>query len=135
MLHRKYFLIEPLSGTLADLGQSLTEEQLVLCNSPQLMSHEFADKAGWTTADVCLVVKLAYLAQTLDIFQNGRKRAQIFGTADISEAVFDRWWSITETEYLGQAIECAQELRSFSSNLNPGNSPVVTSWLQLVMSE
>lgn len=54
------------------------------------MSHEFGDKSDWTTADICLVVKLAYLANTLDIFQDERKRAQTFGAADISEAVFDR---------------------------------------------
>lgn len=135
MLHRRFFLIEPLNGTLAELGRSLTEDELVLCCSPQLMSHEFADKSGWTATDICLVVKLAFLAQTLDIFQNERKRAAVFDTADISESVFNRWWSIREIEYLGRTIECSQELRAFSSNVDPGNSLVVKNWLQQVMDE
>lgn len=129
MLHPKFFLIEPLSGSLAEWG-ALTEEELSLCGSSHLMSHELPDKSDWTLADACAVVKLAYLAQTLDIFQEESTRAHIFGSADISETVFDRWWSIREIEYLGRAIECSRELKLFSSHLSPGNSPLVTSWLR-----
>lgn len=133
MLHSRFFIIEPLSDTSAELVKHLTKEELLLCCSPQLMSHEFGDKSGWTTADICLVVKLAYLANTLDIFRDERKRVQIFGAADISEAVFDRWWSIKQVENLGRAIESSSELKSFSSKLCSGDSLVVTSWLQQVM--
>lgn len=130
MLHTRFFLIEPLGETPAVLAQSLDNDELLLCCVPQLMSHEFGDKAGWSTTDMFLVVKLAYLAQALDIFQDEWKRAQIFGSTDISEAVFDRWWSIKQIEYLGKTIEFNQELGSFSRDLRPGNSVMVTRWLQ-----
>lgn len=135
MLNSWFFLIEPRKETLAELAQCLTEDELSLCFSPQLMSHEFGDKSDWTEASIRAVVKLAYLAQTLDIFQDENKRAHIFGLADISEAVFDRWWSLKQVEYLGRAIESRQELRSFSSNLNPGDNPVVARWVQQVLAE
>ena len=120
MLHSWFFLIEPRKEALAELARCLTEDELLLCCSPQLMSHEVDDKSDWTEASIRAVVKLAYLAQTLDIFQDENKRAHIFGLADISEAVFDRWWSLKQVEYLGRAIESSQELRSFSN----GNPPI-----------
>jgi len=135
MLNSWFFLIEPRKETLAELAQCLTEDELLLCFSPQLMSHEFGEKSDWTEASIRAVVKLAYLAQTLDIFQDENKRAHIFGLADISEAVFDRWWSLKQVEYLGRAIESRQELRSFWSNLNPGDNPVVARWVQQVLAE
>lgn len=130
MLHSKFFLIEPLSGTSAVLAQSLKDDELKLCCVPQLISHEFGDKSGWSTADMYLVVKLAYLAQALDIFPDEGKRAQIFGSSDISEAVFDRWWSIKQVEYLGRTIEFSQELGSFSRCLRTSDSAVLARWLQ-----
>lgn len=135
MLHSRFFLIEPLSGTSAELAQTLKDDELILWCTPQLMSHEFSDRSGWSTADICLVVKLAYLAQALDIFQDQGKRAQIFGSADISEIVFDRWWSIKQIEYLGRTIEFSQELRSFSEYLRPGDSMVPTQWLQQMIAD
>lgn len=135
MQHHKYFLIEPLSTTPAQLVRFLSEDELVLCCSANLMSHEFADKSGWTNSDICHAVKLAYLAQTLDIFQDAHKRAQAFGSADISETVFDRWWSIKPIEYLGRTSECSHEMGLFADNISAANSPVVTSWLQQLMSE
>ena len=135
MLNSWFFLIEPRKETLAELAQCLTEDELLLCCSPQLMSHEVDDKSDWTEASIRAVVKLAYLAQTLDIFQDENKRAHIFGLADISEAVFDRWWSLKQVEYLGRAIESSQELRSFSNNLHPGDNPVVARWVQQVLTE
>lgn len=135
MLHNWFFLIEPLKETSAELAQRLTEDELLLCCSSQLMSHEFGDKSDWTEASIRAVVKLAYLAQTLDISQDENKRAHIFGSADISEAVFDRWWLLKQVEYLGQAIESSQELRSFSSNLQPGDNPVVARWVEKVLAK
>lgn len=135
MMHTKFFLIEPRGQAPADLAQLLTDDELLLCCAPQLMSHEIADKSGWTTADMCFVVKLAYLAQTLDIFRDEQKRAQIFGSADISEAVFDRWWSIKQIEYLGQTIEFSRELKSFSTKLRSSDSPVVKEWLQRMITK
>jgi hypothetical protein len=129
VLHSRYFLIEPRKGTSTELSQSLDDDELELCCVPQVMSHEFGDELGWSTADMCLLVKLAYLAQALDIFQDESKRAQIFGSADISEAVFDRWWSIKPVEYLGKTIEFRQELRSFLKKLPPSDSLFVTQWL------
>lgn len=80
-------------------------------------------------------MKLAYLAQVLDIFQGEYKRAQIFGSADVSEEVFDRWWSIKPIEHLGRTNEFHQELRSFADSLRASNSPVVTNWLKHVLSK
>jgi len=101
------------------------------------MSHEFADKSDWpmAEADMCLVVKLAYLAQALDIFQDESKRARIFGSADISEAVFDRWWSIKRVEYLGRTIDYSQDLGLFSKKLRPGASSLATQWLHEVIAK
>jgi hypothetical protein len=135
MLNNWFFLIEPRKETSAELAQRLTEDELLLCCSSQVMSHEFGDKSAWTEASIRAVVKLAYLAQTLEIFQDENKRAHIFGLADISEAVFDRWWSLKQVEYLGRAVESSQELRSFSSNLQASENPVVARWLEQVLAE
>ena len=135
MLHSKFFLIEPLSAKTPELARFLTEDELLLCSSPSVIGHEFADKSDWTHADICLAVKLAYLAQVLDIFQDENKRAQIFGSANVSEDVFDRWWSIKPIEYLGRTKEFQQELRSFADSLRVSNSPVVTNWLKNVLSK
>jgi hypothetical protein len=135
MLHRWFFLIEPRKETSAELAQRLTEDELLLVCSSQLMSHESGDKSDWTEASIRAVVKLAYLAQTLDIFQDEKKRAHIFGLAEISEAVFDRWWLLKQVEYLGRAIESSQELRSFSSKLQAGDNPVVARWAEQVLAQ
>jgi hypothetical protein len=133
MLHSRFFLIEAQSRTSVELAQYLAKDALLLCCSPQLMSHEFGDKSGWTEQDMCLVVKLAYLAQTLDIFQEERERAYVFGAANISEAVFDRWWSIKPIEYLGRTVESSQELKLFACKLDPGDRPMVATWLRQVI--
>lgn len=135
MLHTLFFLIEPLSGTSAELAQHLTKDELVLSCSAQVISHEYRDGFGWTQKDICTVAKLAYLAQTLDIFNDEHMRARTFGTPEISEALFDRWWSLKHVEYLGRPIESSQELRSFSGNLHAGDSPVVAAWLALLLAE
>lgn len=131
MLHEAYFLIEPLSHTRAELARLLDDDVLALLCSPQSISHQYADKSGWSAADSSLVAKLACLAQMLDIFPDATKRVEIFGAAEISEAVFDRWWTIRPVEHLGRTTEYVEELKLFSDQLVTPDRPRVADWLRL----
>ena len=135
MLHDRFFLIEPLNETSAKLARFLSEDELALCCSPQSISHQVGDKSAWTEADVGLIVKLAYLVQTLDIFQDEDRRVRIFGQAAISESLFDRWWALKPITHLGRTTECSEELRSYRQELHVNENGIVRNWLQQVMAE
>ena len=79
-------------------------------------------------ADSQLVAKLTCLADMLGSFSDPIQRTEIFGSAEISEPLFDRWWSIRCIEHLGSTLDYGEELGYFSSQLRAPSNPRVVEW-------
>jgi hypothetical protein len=129
MLHRTYFLIEPRPGTREALTPHVEKELLSLLCAPQSISHEWADRSSWQPTDSELIVKLTCLADMLGSFPDATRRAEIFGSAEITEVVFDRWWSIRRIEHLGSTSDYGDAIAYFSDHLPRPARPLVAEWI------
>jgi|GEM_PF-3600038 len=128
-----YYAINPrpefadwlLERTDADMVELLTE--------PKLIEHdEFIGKTSWGPRENVLRVKILFLAGLRDLrpISDDAGCESILGSSEISEAMFDRWWTIQYLELECNVKEYLGELNRALDSVRPTGNPVVDEWLE-----
>jgi hypothetical protein len=95
------YVIEALPALSVFLSARLSDEVLLgLLLQPRVLANREGGKTTWTEADNTTLVKLFFLASLHDydttVTDEGFR--EVFETDQLTEDMFDRWWSIRRLE-------------------------------------
>lgn len=130
MIHTSYFLIEP--KEVAQLAMpSRVPEYASLLLDPLLTSRTYSDRSIWREGDLQLAVKLSFLAmlREYDFLRSPSASFAILGSEQLTEELFDQWWSIRTLHFEEASEQMEAYLAAVIDQTPPTKSQVVNDWL------
>jgi hypothetical protein len=128
-----YYAINP-RPEFADWLLKRTDADMVeLLIEPKLVEHdEVIGKTSWRSRENILRVKILFLAGLRDLtpISDAAGCKSILGSSEISESLFDRWWTIQYLELECNVNEYLGELTRALDSVPPTGNPVVDGWLE-----
>jgi hypothetical protein len=137
MHHTAYYLIEPNVDAFRQFSARIDSEYSGLVLEPWLTSRQYADLSAWHMVDLELAVKLLYLARLreYEFLSEDAKAIHALGSAAISEAVFDRWWTVRRLHLNeGSSEQMEAILGKMLEKVPATGNELVDEWLQTLKS-
>jgi len=127
------YVIEPRAEFTAWLSGRVSPETADFLLEPVTYHSQEKDDSSWLESDRLLKAKLVFLAN-LDHdhrspFTTEGEFTALFGTASITEALFDRWWTIQRHQATREIGWPERSLAHSTEPASPTGSPRVDEWM------
>jgi hypothetical protein len=128
-----FYLIEPRAELAAWLSGRVSADVAQVLLEPVTYHSEESDDATWLESDRLLKVKLVFLHALRHDGQaplpSDEEFAAIFGTVRVSQALFDKWWTVRRHQ-TSRELGRSEELLAYSTDPTaPTGSTRVDEWL------
>ena len=130
MRYTVFYLIEARKALEESVNSNDDSDLPHLLLDPVMLSHEESD-SHWTVHDHAHLVKLLFLAQVKEYepLRDDNAIEDLFGSTELSQELFDRWWTIRRLQLDDNADTLVPLLKQFAHHVSPVESELVNNWL------
>lgn len=130
MRYTVFYLIEARKALEESVNSNDVSDLPDLLLDPVMLSHEESDSL-WMAHDHAHLVKLLFLAQVKEYepLRDDSAFEDLFGSTELSQELFDRWWTIRRLQLDDNADTLVPLLKQFAHLVSPVKSELVNNWL------
>lgn len=130
-----FYLIEPRPNLAPHLVGRVEPDFAELLLEPVLLQNREGGVSDWNRESHCLQVKITFLSslKQYEPIETDESFAAVFGSAKLSVALFDCWWSIRGFR-VDDIVEHMQNwVKHSGRSIEPTGNPVTDQWIKWVI--
>ncbi len=129
--YEAFYLVEPRPELAERLRDCVAPELADLLMEPLLYRRQENTGSNWLAAERLLQVKLLFLADLRQYTPLAEDAGftRVFGSAQISMALFDRWWTARRFQVEEELETLEERLCSCKDRIEPTGSSKVDDWV------
>jgi hypothetical protein len=125
------YLVEPRPALAPRLENRVNRNLKTYLMEPILVGNEELESSGWMLSDHALLAKLQFLAgiHDFDATFETNDFANVFGSAQLSAPLFDRWFTLTRLETYVEPEACEPILRDLRVSVEATGNAELDAWV------